>query len=423
MRIGRQAESDEWMGLLCIATATLPKIFYAGTHRSANPVDTLARWQQHATAMGITRLGDITGLDRIGIPVAIAVRPNSRSVSVAQGKGICLAQAYTSAFMEAAEAFHGEQLQERFRRTSYRQLKKTATAVNPIRLSRSKAFDTERAIDWIEGFDVLAQRPVWVPAEVVHTDYTTSHRPDSGSLLRGSNGLGSGNHVLEAIASALFELVERDATSLWSTCDIRQQARYHLDYLSIDDVASCKLLERFNEAGFTVRIWDVTSDIGIATFICDILQRPGDSAAGSRRFRGAGCHPDRVVALCRALTEAAQTRLTYIAGSRDDLAPDDYVSRPDDVLGEATLDVLLEQQTPRRFGDVPDMVTGCIAQDLRWALARLRAAGFPQVVVINLTLRELGIPVVRAIIPGLEGDCRHPDYVPGARAWRAAGRP
>jgi ribosomal protein S12 methylthiotransferase accessory factor YcaO len=47
--------------------------------------------------MGITRLGNITGLDRIGIPVAIAVRPNSRSVSVSQGKGLELPQALASA--------------------------------------------------------------------------------------------------------------------------------------------------------------------------------------------------------------------------------------------------------------------------------------------------------------------------------------
>ena len=60
--------------------------------------------------MGITRLGNITGLDRIGIPVAIAVRPNSRSVSVAQGKGLEMPQAMASALMEACETFHAEQI-------------------------------------------------------------------------------------------------------------------------------------------------------------------------------------------------------------------------------------------------------------------------------------------------------------------------
>jgi ribosomal protein S12 methylthiotransferase accessory factor len=62
----------------------LPKRFRSGTHRLATPDETLTRARPFAARMGITRLGNITGLDRIGIPVAIAVRPNSRSVSVSQ---------------------------------------------------------------------------------------------------------------------------------------------------------------------------------------------------------------------------------------------------------------------------------------------------------------------------------------------------
>ena len=60
--------------------------------------------------MGITRLADVTGLDYIGIPVIMACRPNSRALSVAQGKGLDLDAARTSGFMEAAETFHGEHI-------------------------------------------------------------------------------------------------------------------------------------------------------------------------------------------------------------------------------------------------------------------------------------------------------------------------
>src|SRR5579863_7358634 len=88
----------------------LPKRFRQGTHRSAAPAETLARVRPHAARMGITRLGNVTGLDRIGIPVAIAVRPNSRSVSVSQGKGLDLAHAMASALMESVEGFHGEEI-------------------------------------------------------------------------------------------------------------------------------------------------------------------------------------------------------------------------------------------------------------------------------------------------------------------------
>ncbi len=89
------------------------KAFKRGTHRTTAPDDTLARVASAARQIGITRLGNVTGLDRIGIPVTVAVRPNSRSFSVSQGKGLGLSQALASALMEAIELFHGENLTAR----------------------------------------------------------------------------------------------------------------------------------------------------------------------------------------------------------------------------------------------------------------------------------------------------------------------
>ena len=48
------------------AEEPLPKRFWQGTHRTADPGETLARVRPYAARMGITRLGNITGLDRIG---------------------------------------------------------------------------------------------------------------------------------------------------------------------------------------------------------------------------------------------------------------------------------------------------------------------------------------------------------------------
>src|SRR5205823_9799418 len=107
-----------------------PKRFRRGTHRIECPSDTLARVRPHMTRMGITRLGNITGLDRIGIPVAIAVRPNSRSVSVAQGKGFDLPQAMASALMEACEGFHAEEIGP-CQRAMYSNLAHSQTVVDP----------------------------------------------------------------------------------------------------------------------------------------------------------------------------------------------------------------------------------------------------------------------------------------------------
>src|SRR3982075_4655057 len=102
----------------------LPKRFWQGTHRTADPGETLARVRPHAARIGITRIGNITGLDRIGIPVAVAVRPNSRSVSVSQGKGLELPQAMASALMEACEGFHAEEIGP-CRRAAYAELART----------------------------------------------------------------------------------------------------------------------------------------------------------------------------------------------------------------------------------------------------------------------------------------------------------
>jgi YcaO-like protein with predicted kinase domain len=402
-------------------SAPLPKVFWIGTHRSVTPADTVARVRQHLAAMGITRLGNITGLDRIGIPVAIAVRPNSRSVSILQGKGLSLDQAFASALMEAVEASHGEGLDARFRLAPYQELVRMAIVVDPSQLSRNGAeFDPSLAIYWIEGFDLLERRPLWVPAEIVHTDYTVRELPDSGCLLRGSVGLSSGNHMHEALSSAICEVVERDAVSIWGAQDLRQQCLRYLDTTSIDDENCRSLIDRYEAANIKIRIWDVTTEIGIATFVCDIRELSDDPRLGMRRFRGAGCHPDRGVALSRALTEAAQTRLTYIAGSRDDIAAEEYEPVAHSVIGEALLDVLQQGVEARRFGDVSSMRFDDIAHDVCWMLAQLRAAGFEQVVAVDLTRGELGIPVVRVVIPGLEGDCRNPEYVPGLRSQRWA---
>src|SRR5713226_10760784 len=133
----------------------LAKGFRQGTHRTVSPADTLKRVRPYAGRMGITRLGNVTGLDRIGIPVAIAVRPNSRSVSVSQGKGLDLPQAMASALMEAAEGFHAEEIGPA-RLASYSDLAAGDTVVDPATLCRTGTpFDLAATISWTLGYDLL----------------------------------------------------------------------------------------------------------------------------------------------------------------------------------------------------------------------------------------------------------------------------
>ncbi|MBV9584431.1 MAG: YcaO-like family protein [Alphaproteobacteria bacterium] len=370
--------------------------------------------------MGITRIGNITGLDRIGIPVAIAVRPNSRSVSVSQGKGLELPQAMASALMEAAEGFHAEVIGSH-QRANYRDLARAEAVLEPETLPPgSRLFDTRRAISWINGYDLIGCEACWVPGEIVHTDYTLD-QPD-GFFLCGSNGLASGNHIVEAINAALYEVVERDAVALWIARPIQLRARYILDLASVDDHDCRWLIDKYEAAGIVVRVWHVTSDVGIAAFLCEIRDPSGGDLRRLRRHHGSGCHADRAIALSRALTEAAQTRLTYIAGIRDDLSPAEYEEPPEAEIGDALLDALAAEAAPVLFRNVPSFAADDLADDLRWALDHLHAAGMMRAVAVDLTRPEFDIPVVRLIVPGLEWDPHHPNYRPGARAQAIVGQ-
>jgi YcaO-like protein with predicted kinase domain len=401
------------------------KLFKRGTHRTSSPEDTLARIAPMARQAGITRLGNVTGLDRIGIPVTVAVRPNSRSVSVSQGKGLGLSQALASALMEGIELHHAEQPAGRIVEASFPELSGKASVVRPESLSGGQVSLPEgTSIRWIEGYDLLACEPCWVPWDIVHTDYTlkTRHDIEQHHFVTGTNGLASGNHLVEAISSAICELVERDAVAVWNAGDFHTRSRCSLDASSIDDRDCIVLLQSYAAAQLTPRVWDVTSDIGIPAFVCDIPAEGDGTPGGLRRFRGAGCHPDRGVALARALTEAAQIRLTYIAGIRDDLPAADYAETTEQKLGAALLDAVSQAGGARSFRDVAGHHTDDVAIDLRWELDRLRAIGIERAIAVDLTRPDFGIPVVRVVIPGLEWDPNHSNYVAGPRAQQASGR-
>jgi ribosomal protein S12 methylthiotransferase accessory factor len=407
---------EKLITLAGLADTPVPKRFFDGTHRAVPPADTLARIRPFARAMGITRVGNITGLDRIGIPVAVAVRPNSRSVSVAQGKGLFLDQAKASALMEACESFHAEEIAG-VRRAAYREIASTETVADPAELPAiGKRFEPGAPIGWFEGYDLLGRTACWLPAELVHSDYT---REPDGFFAAGSNGLASGNHLVEAVIAGVCEVIERDAIAVRRAGGFAAQASRRLDPTTIDDPACRVLLARYDAAAIEMRVWDATSDIGVPVFLCQIRDAAMGEAERLRRWHGAGCHPDRAVALSRALTEAAQARLTYIAGVRDDLALPEYADPPGAAIADALIDALAAASPAVVFGEVAHFPSSDLAEDLRRILARLRAVGVGRVVVCDLTRPDLGIPVVRVVIPGLEGDPRHPSYVPGRRAREA----
>ena len=396
------------------------KMFRAGTHRVIAPVETLKRVQPLMSAMGITRIANMTGLDRIGIPVVMVCRPNSSSVTVSQGKGVGLDAAKASGLMECVELYHAENILLPLELASAHQLRNTRPIADVKRLPTLSVsrFHEHFKILWIRGHDLISEAATWAPYEMVHTSYELPLPAGSGSFLMSSNGLASGNHPLEAISHAICEVVERDSCTLWKL-DESAQARTRIDIDTVDDPHCRALLDRFENAGVAVGVWDITSDIGIPAFYSRIGQRSPDPMRLLPLAAGIGCHPCREIALSRALTEAAQSRLTMIAGSRDDVRVTAYHNSQDLDVHDRFVASLRQNPPQRRFDDTPTFHGETFAADIQWLLKKLATAGIHQVIAVDLTKPELDIPVVRVIIPGLEPLYEVPGYVPGQRARQA----
>jgi ribosomal protein S12 methylthiotransferase accessory factor len=301
---------------------------------------------------------------------------------------------------------------------SYEELRYTHRLADVAGLPRThrSTFHPDLSLLWIEGYDLPRQEPVWAPYELVHTNYTLPHPPGSGSFTPTSNGLASGNHLLEAISHGICEVVERDATTLWHLLDRDAQAATRLDLATVDDPACCAVLERYAGAGVAVAVWESTTDVGIAAFVCFVAERDADPLHALYTAGGYGCHPRRDVALLRALTEAAQSRLTSIAGSRDDIPRREYEVLLDPRVAERERALILGGAPRRRYSDIPTYDGDTFDADVAWELERLRAAGLQQVITVDLTRRECRVPVVRVVVPGLEGASSQPGYAYGARA-------
>jgi YcaO-like protein with predicted kinase domain len=409
------------MSALAGAAAEGLKNYRRGTDRILPPEATLARVRPLLPVMGITRIANVTGLDRIGIPVVMVSRPNSRSISVSQGKGLDLAAAKASGVMEAIETYHAETITLPLKFASFGELCYSHRMIDVAGLPfcAGSRWRDDLAMLWIEGADLMSGEPVWLPYELVSTNYTLPLPPGSGCFAANTNGLASGNSLGEAICHGLCELIERDATTLWRVRSAAARRARAIDPATIEDVDGRDLLHRFERADVAVRIWDVTTDIGVACFQCLIM---GSHAHDADPEFGAGCHPRREVALCRALTEAAQARTTYIVGARDDLASELYDDEVRARRAEEARELFEGAPPAGDFALTPSWDADTIEDDIEEILHRLRQVGLHEVALVELTKPAFRLPVARLVVPGLEGAYHEVgDYLAGPRALGVLG--
>jgi YcaO-like protein with predicted kinase domain len=392
--------------------AATPKLHVAGTHRACAPATTVARLRPRLVDYGITRVADVTGLDRIGIPVVMVVRPNGWSLSVAQGKGLDLDAARASGIMESIEAHCAERGRPVIRIAKYAALARDDRAVDPenLPLRRSPQMSVHKAIPWALGYDLFRDCPAWVPFERVHLDLRVPDGPGMGVFVQDSNGLASGNTLAEAVLHGLYELIERDAWALDERRRLGSDAAAEVEIGGRDALVD-EALRRCRSAGVAVTMREITSDVGVPVFeatLADVVPGPLPSPPPTRGF---GCHLDAAVAALRAITEAAQGRVTLIAGSRDDLLPE-YESDP--------FVTALRQQpradVPRYLTTLADLSTRTLEGDLATVLSCLGDRGVDEVVAVDLSPGNDSAAVARVVVPALEAVPEGAHYRPGPRA-------
>jgi ribosomal protein S12 methylthiotransferase accessory factor len=375
-----------------VSDETVPRYSF-GTRRAVPPAETLRRIRPRLRAAGITRLADVTGLDWVGVPVYQAIRPNSRTLSASQGKGLTRAQAQVSALMEALEGFHAEDIRRpRVRATIGSMRRQLGYDPRALAVIRPALLTDALLLDWLPATDLSTGAPTWVPKELCELDLRVRPRVHVPVFRTSSNGLCSGNSLAEALIHGLCEVVERDS------CRRRDEARFEPERSVVPKTVSAplgqRLLDRFFQAGMDVQIVDMSGPTGLPCFEAWL-----DHPDGPTLTRGSGCHPSRTTALIRALTEAAQSRLTYIAGSRDDI--------PRPVYRVATASHRRLPFRPsfaaaeREFAAAPTLPASGFGTQLRDIVKRVRTLTGMSPMAVDLTRSDFGVPVLFVVAPGL----------------------
>ena len=374
-----------------------------GTFRAVDPTQTLAKvepllWKE----FGITRVANITHLDHVGIPTYVAIRPQAKLLTTAQGKGINDDLAKISAIMESIEGWHCENMSEPDLFGSYQALKQDYPLCDLDPAMNHGPFewvDIETLeIPWAKGTELITGKTIYFPYTMINVN-TAYYRPGYRYFPPRTNGLASGNTYEEATCHALYEVIERESEASNSLFMKGPQ----IDLTTIRSSAIQILLEKIAQSRLALEVWPLMNDFEIpcyATIVYDL----DDIREVGMQF-GSGAHFSSVVALSRAITEAIQGRATMISGSRDDHTPRVYRKN------KMNMQSLVKAFNANRDSQIVFTETPTL-NDFKTCLQALlhilKQKGHHQVIVYNHTRDELDIPVVHVVVPSfryIHGTC------------------
>lgn len=374
------------------------------TGRRRLPADEmLARVRPLAAGAGVTRLADLTGLDRIGLPVFQAVRPMSRSLAVSMGKGAGPQVARLTALVETIELHRAEQLAHDGPVRPADAREATTWSRVPPAYGQRERFDPARPRGWLRGTDLIGGGPIHVPFDAVTMDLARNAAPD---IWRSSNGLASGSDRGEALVAALLELLEREAQARWLALSPGGRRATRLALATIDNRRLRAMLARVARAGLRLLAWDMSGTTGVPAYYCALIETGAGAAVVLPPGIGSACDPDPVAALAAAMGEAAQARIMFIAGARDDLSAEDYRDPAAQRLVVAREMLAFEPDGEWRWRDAGYGGWRDNAALRDWLVGRCEAAGASEIACIDIAGAETGLATVKLLAPGFGDDSR-----------------
>jgi ribosomal protein S12 methylthiotransferase accessory factor len=357
-----------------------------GTDRAQPPARTREIAERAAAAAGVTRVADVTRLDTIGIPTYQAVRPLSTTLAVSQGKGVTAELARLSAICESVELWHAEQpLAPALTATPRQVAARLGYDAGTLPRTTPSLLHDDLPLDWTPARLLADGTPSLLPVAAVRLSLEPATGWHAPVFLASTNGLASGNTRVEAALHGLYEVIERDAV----TAALPTGGGTRIDPRALGSPAVDALVTLIEQADVAYEVRLLPSPTGLPCFLAWLSSHDYPGA-----MHGFGCHLRADIALTRALTEAAQTRVSYIAGARDDLHDDidaGGAARRREPIGAI--------HQPGALLDGPEP-TDSLAGDLALVVARATAAFGQPPLLADLTRPGPGLAVVKVVAPG-----------------------
>jgi len=396
-------------------------VMTSGGYRTVSPGATVARFRKHVSPL----TGVVSRLERIeadlplntnyyathnfSVPAATANELRAGlSGGGSAGKGSTAEQGEASALMEAIERYSGIYQGDEIRKTrrftdfpsgdailpndvllfSDAQLRDWMSTNDPHEGPSTPAlFDRSAEIEWSPVWSLRDKRFKHLPTSLLYFFYR-----GPGQIYADSNGCAAGNTIEEAIVQGFLELVERDSYAIWWYNRLR---RPQVDLGQFNDSYVRDLQSQLTETGRRLWVLDVTSDLGIPSFVA--IMHWMHNSQENIEF-GSGAHFDTRIALLRALTELNQFLSIGLMGGRTGEKSSLDGSTPLRIQDHPFLTPSNDPAIQPSFGskvgrlNSREQVTACVR------LAKRKGLDF---LVLNQTRPDIDVPVVRVIVPGM----------------------